>query len=197
MDRQYPDKETAHKQLQLGGTLNPGPWVGHSIHTGLACSYIAKRSDNLDPEKAYILGAMHDIGRREGVTSMRHILDGYNYCISNGWEDVAKICMTHSFMIQNPDTEIGRWDVSQQERDFIYSYIPSVTYDDYDKLVQLADSLALEDGFCILEKRFVDVTRRYGFAAYTIDRWNATFEIKRYFEDIIGCSIYDLFEVKN
>ena len=65
-------------------------------------------------------------------------------------------------------------------------------YDDYDRLVQLFDSLALPTGFCILEKRFVDVTIRYGVHPATIDRWKKTIEIKEAFEKKIGCMVYEL-----
>ena len=47
-------------------------------------------------------------------------------------------------------------------------------------------------GFCLLEKRFVDVTIRYGVHPATIDRWKKILEIKERFENQIGCSIYAL-----
>ena len=34
-----------------------------------------------------------------------------------------------------------------------------------------ADALAMPTGFCLLEKRFVDVTLRYGVHPFTVDRW--------------------------
>lgn len=46
--------------------------------------------------------------------------------------------------------------------------------------------------FLFLEKRFVDVTIRYGFCPATIDRWKKILEIKHGFEKKIGCSVYDL-----
>ena len=47
--------------------------------------------------------------------------------------------------------------------------------DDYDKLIQLCDSLATDYGFVILEKRFVDVTRRYGIMEGYIKGWDVSF----------------------
>ena len=38
--------------------------------------------------------------------------------------------------------------------------------DDYDRLIQICDALATDYGFVILEKRFVDVTRRYGISSF-------------------------------
>ena len=52
--------------------------------------------------------------------------------------------------------------------------------------------IADTNGFCILEKRFVDTTRRYGAYPFTVDRWNRTFEFKEYFEKLSGSSVYRL-----
>ena len=74
----------------------------------------------------------------------------------------------------------------------VKQFIKNAVYDDYDRLVQLCDALALPTGFCLLEKRFVDVAIRYGTHAATIDRWKKVLEIKLMFEKKTGCSIYDL-----
>ena len=63
-------------------------------------------------------------------------------------------------------------------------------YDDYDKLIIFCDALADAKGFCILEKRFVDTARRYGFYPFSLDRWNNTYKFKEYFEECMGKSIY-------
>ena len=49
----------------------------------------------------------------------------------------------------------------------------------------------MPSGFCLLEKRFVDVAIRYGTHPATVDRWKAVLGIKAYFEGVIGGSIYD------
>ncbi len=72
------------------------------------------------------------------------------------------------------------------------NFIENAVYDDYDFLIQLCDSLALPEGFCLLEKRFIDVALRYGTFPQSALRWKRVFEIKAYFESIIGTSIYNL-----
>jgi hypothetical protein len=59
-------------------------------------------------------------------------------------------------------------------------------------LIQLCDALALPSGFCLLEKRMLDVVMRYNFNEFTIEKWKATFDIQRYFEERIGKSIYSV-----
>ena len=157
-----------------------------------ACKNIASHCKDLSSEQAYIFGLLHDIGRYAGVSSERHLIDGYRYCMERGWEKAAQICISHAFMIQDIATSIGVFDVSDEDYLFMKEFVANAVYDDYDRLVQLCDALAMPTGFCLLEKRFVDVTMRYGVHPATIDRWKKILEIKERFEDQIGCSIYSL-----
>lgn len=187
-----PDRNTALRELEIAGTLNPGPWVDHSRNTADAARLIAEACETLDGEKAFVLGLLHDIGRRTGIAAARHIIDGYDYAVSKGWEEVARICLTHSFPVKDIEKDIAKMDVTQEQYDFIRKYLDGLEFDDYDKLIILCDSLADAGGFCILEKRFVDTTRRYGIYPFTVDRWDKTFEYKRYFERLAGKPIYAL-----
>ena len=184
--------QAAELALKDASSSNPGAWTDHSRYVAEACKNIALRCGHLSSEQAYIFGLMHDIGRYAGVSSERHLIDGYRYCMQRGWEKAAQICISHAFMIQSIDTSIGTFDVSDEDYLFMKKYIANAVYDDYDRLVQLCDALALPTGFCLLEKRFVDVTIRYGFHPATIDRWKKILEIKQLFEDQIGCSVYAL-----
>ncbi len=186
------NKETAELALKEASKTNPGAWISHSHYVAKACKYIASRCNHLSAEQAYLLGLIHDIGRYAGVSSEKHLIDGYRYCMERGWEKAAQICISHAFMIQDINTSIGTFDVSEEDYLFMKQFIENAVYDDYDRLVQLCDALALPTGFCLLEKRFVDVTIRYGFHPSTIDRWKKILDIKSYFEKEIGCSIYAL-----
>lgn len=67
----------AEKLLTEAEQLNSGAWIGHSKTAVFCAKTIAEKCDNLTTDNAYILGLLHDIGRLEGVTDMRHIIDGY------------------------------------------------------------------------------------------------------------------------
>ena len=71
-------------------------------------------------------------------------------------------------------------------------YLAKAQYDDYDRLIILCDALGDAAGFCLLEKRFVDVTRRYGVFPFTVERWNRSIEYKEYFESVMQQSVYRL-----
>ena len=182
----------AETELERAGKLNPGNWTEHSRFVALACKNIAAQCGDLSPDRAYCFGLLHDIGRYAGVTSEKHLIDGYRFCMERGWEKAAQICISHAFMIQDIKTSIGTFDVSDEEYLFMERFIKNAVYDDYDRLVQLCDALALPTGFCLLEKRFVDVALRYGTPPVIVERWKKTLEIKDFFEQKINGSIYRL-----
>lgn len=185
-----PSIARAEEELRVAGELNPGPWTKHSLNVGIAARNIASKISGMDEEKAYVLGVLHDIGRRVGIVNIpKHVYEGYIYANQNGWEEVAKICMTHSYPLMCKEFD---YEPETEEETVIKEYIVNCECDDYDLLIQMCDSLATDYGFCILEKRFVDVARRYGVFEKTIERWNTTFAIKEYFEGKMGCSIYDV-----
>ena len=186
-----PTREAAHKELDIAYSMNPGPWKDHSMHVAEAAERIAATC-GLDTDRAYVMGLLHDIGRRTGVAQMRHIIDGYDYCMSKGWNEIARCCLTHSFPIKDIETDIAKKDITKEQYEFIKRFVEELEYDEYDRLIILCDSLADAKGFCVLEKRFVDTTRRYGVFPFTVDRWNHIFEIKEHFETLADTSIYRL-----
>ena len=95
-------------------------------------------------------------------------------------------------LTRNTASASGVFDMPPEDKAFMESFVKNAVYDDYDRLVQLCDALALPTGFCLLEKRFVDVAIRYGTHPYTVERWKAVLDIKDHFEKIMNCSIYDL-----
>lgn len=185
-----PSVEQALDELKLAGQLNPGPWIKHSENVGIAARNIASKISDMDSDKAYIVGLLHDIGRRVGIVNIpKHVYEGYRFCMKNNWDEVAQVCMTHSYPLMKKEFEFEPKEFEVRE---IKKYIINCTPNDYDLLIQLCDSVAVDYGFCILEKRFIDVARRYGVLKNSVDRWNATFAIKEYFESKIGGSIYDV-----
>jgi hypothetical protein len=187
-----PSRSQAEAFLQAAAKKNPGPWLDHSRTVARAAELIAARHPDLNADAAYVLGCLHDIGRQEGATAMRHIIDGYNFLLDQGYEDAARICLTHSFPAQNIGEAFGTWDCTEDEYNFVADYLAEVTYTLYDRLLQLCDALALPTGFCALEKRFIHVVMRYGFNHFTLDKWRATYMIQAEFESVIGCSIYTI-----
>ncbi len=181
----------AEQELALGAAMNPGPWEQHSLSVGRNARLIAAKA-GLDPDKAYVMGLLHDIGRRAGVTGILHLFDGYDYMCALGQEEIARICLPHSFPMKDADTFFGRYDCTAAQKAFLQDYLNRTAYDDYDVLIQLCDAISLPGGACIMEKRLVDVALRHGLPPFTLDKWRAFMACKAHFDRLCGCSIYSL-----
>lgn len=155
---------------------------------------IAAACDGMDPEKAYICGLLHDIGRKFGVKHMGHIYDGWKYMLQLGYDEVARICLSHSFCIQNINDYLGRFDISAEEQEELRLALDDIVYDEYDLLIQLCDSIAGAEGVMQMEERMNDVKRRYG--AFPQDKWDRNFELMELFEERTGKSIYEIVGLK-
>ena len=191
----FPSKEKAHAILKSGESNTPGRWVDHSFHTAKCAYIIASHCEGMDVDKAYVLGLLHDIGRRYGITDCKHVIDGYNFMLEMDYPDVARICLTHSFPYQTIKCFSGKMDISENEYRFLDDYLSTVVYDDYDLLIQLCDALASSDGPCVIEQRLLDVAIRRGLKETSIEKWKKYLELKKYFDAKIGASIYSLFDI--
>ena len=188
----FPTREQALDLLNWADSCNPGPWKNHSLHVARAAEAIAAAA-GLDSDRAFVLGALHDIGRYEGRTYMRHTIAGAELMREKGFDEIARVCLTHSFPDKDLSNYIGEWDVSDEARQGLCDFIAGADYDDYDRLIQLCDSIVLPSGVCLMEKRLVDVVLRYGAFRGIERKWQAFIDIRRDFERRIGGSIYSLF----
>ena len=184
--------EEAKRELKIAVQNNPGPWEQHSLVAADNARRIAEKTPGMDPERACVAGLLHDIGRRAGITGMRHIVDGYTYLISIGQTELAPICITHSYPIKDPEMFAGKHDCTPAEKKLVKKILESREYDDYDRLIQLCDAISLPSGACIMEKRFVDVVLRHGIDSFSVEKWKKYIEIKKYFDTLCGCDIYTL-----
>jgi len=191
-----PSKEEANILLEKAHDSNPGPWADHSRTVARLAETIAKEC-GLDAHRAYVSGLLHDIGRYEGVRDLHHIYAGYEMMKSKGYDEIARICLSHSFPSQDGIGVYGLYsgnsDCTPAEIEVITSFLSDTTFDDYDSLVQLGDAMGLAEGICLIDVRLVDVVRRYGFNDFTLKKWDAIFAIKDRFDKLCGKNIYDLF----
>ena len=191
-----PSREEAENLLTWASEQNPGPWVEHCRAVGRAAETIAQKC-GLDADRAYISGLLHDIGYysyRDGKGDKDHIFAGYELMMKKGCEGIARICLSHSFNIQDIEAFASSYiKCTDEEMAFIVKFLAETVYDDYDKLIQLCDSLCLPQGAVILEKRLVDVVMRHGFRDLTLKKWAMWFSLKDYFDKLCGMNIYNLF----
>lgn len=183
-----PTREEAMELVRDGLRSNPGPWGKHSLTAAHCAEKIVAACGDMNPEKAYILGLLHDIGRKFGTRHLGHVSDGYTYMKKLGYDEVAKICLTHSFNSQTVDEYFGKFDVSEEELRLIQTELAKVEYDDYDRLIQLCDSLAGAEGVLDIVERMGDVKKRYG--SYPKEKWDANIALLHYFEKKMQQNVY-------
>jgi len=144
------------------------------------------------------MGLIHDIGRIAGVAQDRHSIDGYNFLKEKGYEELARICITHCFPNKDINANIGKWDCTERELKFIENYLVNCEYNDYDRLIQLCDCISMKDKYVLIEKRLIDVALRYNLknkipiGVPLLMKWQKYLKLKDYFEKLIGNSIYSL-----
>jgi hypothetical protein len=187
-----PSQSEAETLLTEAEHLNPGPWVAHSRLVAAAAEAIATACGDLDTHTAHTVGLLHDIGRRFGVSGARHVMDGYRYLSSKGYAVPARVCLTHSYPYQHVDSIFGADDLTPVEHAELDHLLMSIEYDDFDRLIQLCDSLAMASGYVLIEKRLVDVLLRYGPNEYIVPKWRAIMDLKAYFDRRVRGSIYHL-----
>lgn len=102
----YPSREQAQQLLQWAVAQNPGPWGAHCQSVAYAAQTIAAHC-GLDPDAAYTLGLLHDIGRYEGVRDLHHTYAGYALLEGQGFPAAARICLTHSFPVPRLEAYSG------------------------------------------------------------------------------------------
>lgn len=186
------DRITAERLLAEARNLNNGAWIEHSYNVAHLAEKISDKA-GMDSEKAYVLGLLHDIGRRNGDMEARHALEGFQFLNDMGFDEGARICLTHTFQYKDIEGIYDNWDCNCEEKQFIEDYLNNITYNDYDKLIQLCDALSLANSYCYAEKKMVSSVIKFGFKNTTINKWKAILELKEYFDNKIMGDIYALF----
>ena len=74
-------------------------YIFHPTGVAKAAQQLAEHLHHLNPQKAYILGLLHDYGKKydERATGIFHAKAGFVEISALGYDEVAKICLTHSF----------------------------------------------------------------------------------------------------
>ena len=189
MSSGFPGREEAQRLLTEAECCNPGPWGEHSRNVAHCAERIAA-AVGMNVEKAYVLGLLHDIGRKFGIYHMPHVYNGYHYMMELGYPDAARICLTHSFSTPDLRTYIGKFDVTEAQLAEMKGLLAGMVYDDYDRLIQLCDALAMAEGVVNIETRMLDVKTRYGH--YPQEKWDNNLRLKAYFEARAGRDIYEI-----
>lgn len=146
-----PNKDKVRCMLDEAFRENPGGWIIHSHVIGKTCEKIAKEI-GLDPEIAYAVGCLHDIGKAYGYEDLDHMMEGYRILRFESYFYPARIALGHGFVTDDFKSYHGRANVSERDQEFIRAYLKKRDIDIYEKLVILLDNL-IKDKYLGLEER--------------------------------------------
>lgn len=192
-------KLTSEKALELlensRGLAEDDNWITHCICVGNSAGKIAQKL-NLDEDFAKTLGYIHDIGKRNGFNhKMKHEISGYNYILELGYDkEYASICITHSFL--NNDINCVAGGVISKETykyDFMKEFVENHEYTVYEKIINLCDLMCRYNNMT-LEKRIVEIMLRRGCHENTVYHITEAQKLKQEIDEMLGCSVYSLFD---
>jgi hypothetical protein len=112
--------------------------------------------------------------------------------MARGYDGAARICLTHSYPLKNVASGSAAWDGTPEEYEFTQAYLDGIEYNLYDRLIQLCDGVTMASGYCLIEKRMVDVALRYGVNEHSVSKWRAFLEIKDELDRLAGRPVYSL-----
>lgn len=172
-------------------------YIFHTEGVAKAARIIAAAA-GINPEKAYILGLLHDYGKKydERAENRFHGRSGFEELNALGFPVAARICLTHTFPQQNFNND----DYLSYPIDWLnwaHEKLSEVVYDDYDRLIQLCDMFFEGMQMVDFKSRFEGIVRRYNLPKRLLDVLmnNAAF-LRSYFEEKTGKNIYQLLNIR-
>lgn len=155
---------------------------------------IASKTKCLDPEKAYILGLLHDYGEYQEQKDRRffHGTAGYDEMMYLGFDEVARTCLSHSFFdgLVTPEN-YSSYDASCIRR--AAAILEKNPFDDYDRLIQISDLTATGDQTTDIEKRLNFISQKYNVPEEIIrNKKEKANELKTYFDKLCKEDVYHI-----
>lgn len=190
-------------QESISGVIlysSPKIMLDYIYHTTIVAKAAAKIAEkcNLNVEKAYILGLLHDYGKIQNEKyGISHFLEGYNRLIKLNYPEVAKICLTHCFPNKNFRSDDY---ISYKSEDLAKTrnLLSKIEYDEYDRLIQFCDILSEARDIVSYQERLNCIRNRYNLTVeQTKELEEGAKSNKAYFDNLCGCDVYELLNLKH
>ena len=199
-----PTREEAHKLIMdMGGVLRIHKIdymhsFRHYLRVAQNACEIAGYVPHLDAEKAYIMGLLHDYGQAAEAEdgSCFHGYVGYQKLLKLGYDEAARASLVHSFF---EDEEIIPERYSSYDAQCIMKCAEELKkrpFDDYDRLIHLADLTALGQKTVTMEKRFEYLAMAYDIDDELLkDKYARALRLKKYFDERCGQDVYKILHI--
>lgn len=163
----------------LDGKINTSGWISHSLYEAKLASILATNL-GLNNDIAFQMGLLHDIGRKQ-THGFDHIIKGFEYLSSIGWNEEAICCLTHSFLCEftskskkcgrfaNCDPAEDGFFVSKTlvpyfsedyKEDDVSEFLNNYNYSLYDIILNISDLMATDKGVVSPYERVQDISTR-------------------------------------
>lgn len=144
----------------------------------------------LDPDTAYALGLIHNIGRikDETKTKVPHGLEGFDFLIKSGLKNLAPISLTHNFVSK----QINPADFPVYSKHQIHeasNILSDIEYNDYDRLIQLADNFSRGREILSLKER-INKNREFYHSPVSFEK--DIFSLRDYFNNKYNINVENL-----
>ena len=165
----------------------------HYENVAWVASVIAENTE-LDTNKAYIIGLFHDYGEyiQKSVPNTFHGTAGYDEMMLLGYDEVARVCLSHSFF----DADFKPEDFpayNSKEIKRASKILKEQGFDDYDRLIHLADLLSPADRIDTIENRIEALRTKYNLSKEDAhQKLKKAQALKQYFDQKAQKDIYEL-----
>jgi hypothetical protein len=183
------------RQLNLYGKNS----FGHYLCVAKHARGIAEKLPHLNPDKAYVMGLLHDYGQVDEARDHHnfHGLIGYQKLMTLGYDEAARAALVHSFF-EWEDITPERYH--SYDRDCILKcaeLLKERPFDDYDRLVHLADLMVTYYKPTTIEMRFEYLAATYRINEKMIkEKYAMACRLKRYFDDLCHENVYDILGIQ-
>lgn len=193
-------EETMQRRCDQSSRFEFGRSKGMRIHAAMvavSAEIIASRLPHIDVQKAYLMGLFHDFGKltyQDELSEKFHGLEGYKALNKLGYDELARISLTHTFYEQ--ELELKDYaSYSSIEMRKCKKLIKEVPFDDYDRLIQLCDRLSVGINYN-LKQRMIFIRQNYKIPMTLVKKkYREALKLKKYFDEKCGCDVYKLLGV--
>lgn len=174
--------------------------LGHYLRVAQNAEGIAACIPHLNPEKAYIMGLMHDYGQVDEARDKHffHGLIGYQKLCALGYDEAARAALVHSFFEGEQITPERYHSYDAPSIIKCAEILSKTPFDDYDRLVHLADLMAVGEKAVTIEMRFEYLAATYRINEEMVkDKFLRACQLKQYFDNLCGRNVYEILHIKS
>lgn len=175
------------KAMLLAAVGADAPLLGHTSQVAQIARTCADAWGQLDSDYVEAAAWLHDIGRSK-THGLRHPLEGFRIAVESGFAGYGPPCLSHYTKGRSAE-ELGL------TKDFAREMWEACDLDTFhveERLIAMADLMAVGSKRGTMEERHEDLVRRYGPSPFFDGGYQRGLELKREFEARAGVDLYSL-----